>query len=136
MFCREAAARFAPRKAEIEKAGAKMLFIGNGKAEHAKWFVENLALGDLPVYTDPRRASFREAGLKAGVARVASPKALLNAARALKAGFRQSRTKGNPWQMGGVVLIDAKGKTRWTHIEENAGEIADPDGVLAEVKKL
>ena len=113
-----------------------MLFIGNGKPEHARWFVDALGLGELPVYTDPRRETFKAAGLKAGVMRVASPKALLNSLRALRGGHRQTSTKGNPWQMGGVVLLDAKGKTRWKHVEETAGEIADPALVLAEVKKL
>lgn len=119
---------------EIRDAGAKLLFIGNGTPEHAQWFVEAVGLGPLPVFTDPRRETYAAAGMKRGVARTAlNAKSIGNAVRALRGGHRQTTTKGDPWQLGGVLVLSRKGKVLWSHLQEHAGDLAAPDEALAQL---
>lgn len=69
--------------------------------------------------------------MKRGTAKTLGPKVIANAARATKAGFRQTKTRGDAIQIGGVVVIGPDGKTRYAHIEDVAGDLADLDEVLA-----
>jgi hypothetical protein len=135
MFCREQAARLAPKLPEIRAVGAELLFIGNGKPEHAGWFVDEVGLGPLPVYTDPRRDSFQSAGMKKGLVKtLLSPQVWAAGIRALRGGFRQTSTKGDPLQLGGVVVLDRKGAAVWTHVEEFAGDLVETEDVLATLR--
>ncbi len=60
-----------------------------------------------------------------------SPRLLTNAARARRAGFHQSATRGSASQIGGVVVLGPDGEPRYAHIEDVAGDLADLDEVLA-----
>ena len=128
---------FAPRLDEIRAVGAEVIFVGNGRPEHARGFVEDLGLGALPVYTDPRRETYKLAGMKEGIFRTAlSPKTWLHAPRAFLRGHRQTKTKGHPWQNGGVIVLDRKGKTRFAYVEKEAGALANIDDVIDAARAL
>lgn len=58
-------------------------------------------------------------------------KTLRHGRRARKAGFRQSATRGDPVQNGGVVVFDEQGNVIYTHIEQETGDLADLDEVIA-----
>ncbi len=113
------------QKAALEKGGATLVLLGNGKPHHAKWFLEDTGL-DVPVYCDPELAAYAAAGLKRTVLSVFNPAALGAAVRAYRAGNRQTKTKGDPWQQGGVLVLDRRqGITkpvRYQHISGFAGD--------------
>lgn len=51
--------------------------------------------------------------------------------RARKAGFRQTAVRGDPVQNGGVVVFDENGNVIYVHIEQETGDLADLDEVIA-----
>lgn len=135
MFCREQVARLAQHKDEIAAKGASLIAIGNGTAYWGKAFVdaENV---DFPVFADPGRASYKAFGMKHSVASLLKPSAFKNGVRATKNGFKQTATRGNPFQNGGVVVLDAAGEVRYVHIESEAGNLANMADVMAALDGL
>ena len=132
MFCREEAAGFAPFLDEVRAVGAEMVFIGNGTVEHAKAFREDFpAAAKVPLFTDPKRASYRAAGLtKRAVKAIVDPRALVRGLKLHLKGTIQRRTMGDPLQLGGVIVVDAKGGEVWRHDSDYAGDAADPHAAL------
>lgn len=130
MFCREQAARLGKRRSDIEAAGARLIAIGNGHAGWARDFIEKEGV-DFPVYIDPGRRSYDHFGMRRGATEVFNPRALANSVRALSQGFIQTRTKGDGFQNGGIVVIGPDGDVLYTHIEQESGDLADLDEVVA-----
>ena len=130
MFCREQVARLAAHKDEIAARGASLVAIGNGTAYWGKAFVEAENV-DFPVYADPGRESYKAFGMKHSVVGLLKPKVLQHGIRAAKKKFKQTATRGNPFQNGGVVVLDAAGEVRYIHVESETGDLADMDEVMA-----
>lgn len=99
----------------------------------AQDFVETFAV-PFPVFTDPSRSSYRLAGLKRslglGIASIG------HARRAMSAGHRQGRTQGDPWQQGGILIVDTDGRTVWRHVDGTAGDHGSAADALAQVQTL
>jgi hypothetical protein len=53
---------------------------------------------------------------------------------ALKNGFRQGSTAGDPWQQGGTFLIGPGEKLLFEHRDQFAGDLVDIDQVIALIK--
>ena len=130
MFCREQAARLAERLDEIEAAGGQLIAIGNG---HAGWARDFILEEDVtfPVYVDPGLRSYQHFGMKRGLGEVLTLKSLKHAGRALGTGHRQSGIRGDGVQNGGIVVLDAGGEIVYEHIEQETGDLADLDEVIA-----
>ncbi len=131
MFCRERAARFQDIRGELEPAS--LHFIGNGLLGMAQDFAEQFSV-TAPLYTDPKRSSYAALGLERRFG--LGVKSLARGARARSGGFKQGRTKGDPWQQGGVVLFDATGDVRWKSVDDGAGEQVDLGALKAAVASL
>ena len=132
MFCREQAARFNERLTEFEALGAQVIAIGNGTAPMASDFVERFGV-DFAVYTDPRRETYEAAGL---IRKLRITTTGLKAAyRALKGGHLQGRTRGDPMQQGGVLVLDADGSQLLFHVDSEAGDHAHVDDVVGAVRQ-
>jgi dehydrogenase/reductase SDR family protein 12 len=114
----------------IEASGASLVIIGNGSAEFAQAFREDLDLTG-PILIDPDLLSYRAAGLRRGRAEILSPRLWTNAARALGAGYRQNSVEGDPWQLGGVFVIRPGGDLLYQYRSREAGDHADPADILA-----
>jgi peroxiredoxin len=119
----------------IHQAGAELVVVGSGSPEMARAFVEDVGL-TTPVYTDPSRRSYALAGLKRGVLATFSLRGMGHAARAMKKGFRQSATRGDPWQQGGVLVVERGGRIGYVHRDSEAGDLAPEQEVLAAVSSL
>lgn len=130
MFCREQAARLGQRKDEIEAAGAQLIAIGNGQAHWAEAFIEDEDI-DFPVYVDPGRRAYADFGMKRSLMGVLGPKSVKHGVRAMKNGHYQTQTRGDAFQNGGVIVLDANGDIVYEHIEAEAGDLADLDEVIA-----
>ena len=115
---------------EIEAAGAQLIAIGNGHARWARAFIDAEGI-DFPVYVDPGRRSYIEFGMGHGRAEVLNRRSAAHHARARAAGFRQTATRGDPFQNGGVVVLNEMGETVYFHVESEAGDLADLDEVIA-----
>lgn len=112
--------------------------IGNGTVPFAEAFVEELEergrKPTFPIVTDPGRRTYEAFAMpRAKASDLGTIKAGL---RAYRAGHRQTRTRGDAGQNGGVLVIDTGGKIVYRHIEGHAGDLADVDEVIEALRGL
>lgn len=117
----------------IHAAGAELHVIGNGAPMFIAGFRETTKFPG-PIYTDPSLKVYDAAELVRGLTTTFNPKAGLNAFRALKGGFRQGRTQGDPNQQGGVLVVAPSGDIRFHYISKVAGDHPDPERVIAALR--
>ena len=117
----------------IREAGADIAFIGNGLPLMAADFQKSHPV-DAPVLVDPERKAFAAAGLRRGARATMNFRTVRNAVRAFRGGHRQGRTQGDPWQQGGVLLVDTDGQVRWRYVSREAGDHPSPAEILAAIE--
>ncbi len=115
---------------DIRTRGAELVVIGNGAANFAAAFREEMGL-DCLLLIDPELRAYRAAGLRRGRVEVLSPRLPLNAVRALGRGFRQQGVQGDPWQLGGVFVIRPDGDLAYRHLSREAGDHEPVGDVIA-----
>lgn len=112
--------------------GATVTIVGNGMASFAQAFREDLGLGDdVVLLVDPTLNSYRAAGMRRGRSELLSPRLATNALRALRGGFRQESVQGDPFQLGGVLVVQPGGVLVYRHVSQAAGDHAPLDEVIA-----
>lgn len=114
----------------IAAAGAGLHVIGNGAPMFIAGFRETTGF-DGAIYTDPSLALYRALALRRGVTTVVRPGVAMAAVRALRGGFRQGATQGDPWQQGGVVVVGVDGRVGYRYASTAAGDHPPVDAVLA-----
>lgn len=119
MFCREQAARFSDWVDEFDSRGVTVIGVGSGNASMAADFVASHQ-PRFSVYCDPKRRLFDAFGMHRNLG--LGLRSAGYALRALRSGHWQGRTAGDPWQQGGVALLDAAGRAVWTRAYHVAGE--------------
>lgn len=117
------------RKSEFEQRGTRIVFVGPAQPYMALSFTRTFGCG-IPVLADPESSVFRELQLKRSAARLLNPRMLLNALRAFRAGFRQTKLQGHPLQQGGAVLFGADGTIHNLIKDLSAGDKLDIDSIL------
>lgn len=130
MFCREQIAQLRDITPRIRDRGAELVVIGNGDPKQASAFARARDL-DFPLLTDPRRDSYRAAGLRRDVASTFNLSLVKNAGRALRGGHFQSTVQGDPWQQGGAFVFAPGDVVLFSQISKTAGDHADPEDLLA-----
>ncbi|MCK6551939.1 AhpC/TSA family protein [Myxococcota bacterium] len=115
---------------EIRRRGAELVVVGNGPVHFAKAFRDELGL-DFPLFTDPSLATHAVMGLRRDVLSTFGPASLGHAVRALRKGFRQEKTMGDPWQQGGVFVLVPPDTERFAYVSTAAGDHAKVADVLA-----
>lgn len=117
------------RDPELAAAGAKVVFVGTGTPAMAADFAAQWA-GDQVVLSDPDRRTFAAAGMRRSLGATLHWRLFRNAWRAFRAGFRQTRVQGDPWQQGGVLVFAADGRLLHQQHDEVGGDPIDLDAVL------
>ncbi len=128
--CRSHAAEIWHHRERYQKNGAKIIFIGNGKSQYIKAFKEDLDLEGASIYTDPELKCFQAAGFKRGFLKVFSPASAINAAKLAANGHRQALSKGDLWQLGGMMVVKANGKVAYHYISEAVGDYPPEKDVI------
>ena len=123
------------RAEEIREAGADLVVIGNGSAQHARWFVEEQRV-PVRVFTDPERVTFRAVGARRGLASSLQAGTLRSAWRARRKGFRQTETMGDAWQQGAVWIVAPGGEVVYRHTSAWSGDHPDPEEILAALTQV
>jgi peroxiredoxin len=117
---------------EIERRGAVLRVVGTGDPRHAGWFAERHGLPGR-VYVDPGRVAYRALGLHSGILRSIGPRSASHAWRAFRAGHRQGKTRGDPWQQAGTIVVSTDGDLLYLHRSSVAGDHAPLADVLAAI---
>jgi peroxiredoxin len=134
VFCREQALEMRGALPEIEKAGARLVFIGNGGPRYAKAFKESFA-PDVTVLTDPDLRSYRTIGARSGILNTIGPQAWKAGIRALRSGARQTSVKGHPYQQGAVMVLTPGDHIVYSYISRAAGDHPSVSSVLAALRE-
>jgi len=130
--CSQQVAVLTPRLLELDQLGVKTFLVGNGLPEHIDAFVERHQLGDktVMVLTDPSRRAFKAAGFRRSVWSTFGVRAIWDALRAFGAGHRQYGLEGDPFQQGGVVLVDEHGRVAFHHENRTLADYTEPGDVV------
>ena len=116
-----------PHVDEMVKSGARVVIVGNGWPAMAKDFAAHAGLPEsVTLLTDPSLQSYSAAGLKRGALLTLGPRGWLPYLRTMRKGFRQGRTKGDPWQQGGALVVAKGGAVLYRHVSVNPSDQADP----------
>ncbi|MBT8495661.1 MAG: hypothetical protein KJO07_21615 [Deltaproteobacteria bacterium] len=114
----------------FQEAGARLVVVGNGRANFMEGFRDKSGYqGEL--YTDPSRATYRALRLKRGLRTAMNVKSVKRAYQAMRAGNRQTATRGDPWQQGGVFIVDRDGTIVYRYPSEFAGDHPPIDDIVA-----
>jgi hypothetical protein len=122
-------------RARFEAEGAKLVLIGQLTPRHAAHFRRREKI-NLPVLADNDRASYRAAGArKGGVGQLLGPSVVAKGLMtSLRTGKMQTRTIGDPTQLGGAMVIAQDGRVAWSHMARDAGDNVSPEELLAAVQ--
>ncbi|HZU16351.1 MAG TPA: peroxiredoxin-like family protein [Candidatus Dormibacteraeota bacterium] len=115
---------------EIRARGADLAFVGNGTPAQARAFRARYA-PEVEVYTDPGRDLYRAAGLRRSVAGTLSPRSLLAGLRDTLAGHLQTSVQGDPFQLGGLLVLAPGGEVRLVQRFREAADRPDLEAALA-----
>lgn len=122
---------------EIRARGADLVIVGNGAPSFAAAFRQDFRL-DVPgvvLLTDPDLVAYRAAGMRRGRVELLSPRVPLNAIRAYRSGARQGSIQGDPWQLGGVLVIRPGGDLTYRYVSSEAGDRPPLGPVLAALEE-
>lgn len=132
VFCQEQTAEFLKRRADIERRGAALAFVGNGSPRFARGFRDEYCPG-CTVLTDPRLDSYRAIGARSGLLNTLGPQAWGSALRAFRRGARQRGVQGHAFQQGGVLVVAPGDRLLYSHLSSAAGDHPSLDAILAAI---
>ena len=119
----------------IRSLGAELVVVGNGRPDQAAVFKADLGL-TFPLLVDRTGEAYRVAGLGRGVSKIFRIGTFRNAARARAKGFRQKGVQGDPWQVGGALLIAPGGEVLFHYVGREAGDHPDPRELVAQLENM
>ena len=122
------------REAEIVAAGGSIAVVGLGTPSFAKGFrASTRYTGSL--FVDGEGLAYKAVTLKRlRLWNLLSVRMLRNALRARKEGFRQGKVEGDPWQLGGTVVVAPGDRILYAWRNQNADDDAPIDDVIAALR--
>jgi hypothetical protein len=119
----------------FEAAGGRLVLIGQLTPRHASHFRRREKV-DVTVLADNDRGSYKAAGARmAGVGQLIGPSVLAKGlATSLRTRKLQTRTIGDPAQLGGAMVIRQDGTVTCTHMAKDASDNVSPDELVAAVQ--
>jgi peroxiredoxin len=120
---------------KFEAAGGRLVLIGQLTPRHAAHFRRREHL-DVTVLADDDRASYRAAGTrKGGVGQLVGPSVVAKGLMTtLRTGKMQTRTIGDPAQLGGSMVIRQDGTIAFSRMAKDASDNIPPDELVAAVR--
>lgn len=112
----------------LGSASVQLVTVGSGTVEMAARFSAEHDLS-WPALTDASGAGFRAAGMRRGLGSLLRLRAVGNGLRALRAGHRQSKVQGDPWQQGGALVFAADGELRHAQRDLGVGDLLDVEAL-------
>lgn len=113
----------------IHAAGGELVIVGNGTPQQAQWFVEDFNI-ETPVFTDPEKRSYQVVGARHGMLSSVNPASILAGLKARRQGFKQTETRGDAVQQGGVFVVTPGGRMPYRFLSGFAGDHPDPEDAV------
>jgi peroxiredoxin len=122
----------APRLAELDDLGVRVVLVGNSPIERIGDFVARFGLADrgLIIASDPDLRSYAAASMVRSVWGTWGPPGWLGYARGFAAGHTNPGVWGDTNQHGGALLIGADGLVRWSCRVRRVGEVVSGNDVV------
>jgi peroxiredoxin len=131
--CRSHAQEVWSQRAELQKNGSRIIFIGNGSPDMIDGFRQAYGLEGALIFTDPTLRSFSLAGFNRSIANLlkfASAKNMISLAM-------EGHTNGSPFekgtgsnrQMGGIVVVHPNSQVSYQYISESVGDTPDAEEI-------
>ena len=114
---------------QLAERGAGLVYVGPVAPASAASFRQEHGLA-APVLSDAAAESFAAAEMRRGLRPMLSLRAVANGLRALRAGFRQRKVEGDPWQQGGVLVFAADGALLAQQRDVGVGDLLDVAAAL------
>jgi hypothetical protein len=127
-------AELRPHVDELRRIGVEPCVIGSGTPAEARAFQQRLEAETLPILVDEELTSYTAAGLKRSVTGTLSPKSWLKGAKAMIA-HPQKKTAGDPWQLGGAMIVRSDGEVTWRFASGHSGDHPAIATLLDEARK-
>ena len=118
----------------IHAQGGDLVIIGNGLPSFIAGFREKSGF-EGPLYTDPGRQVYKALELRKGLGSSLNLRSVRRAMSAYRRGFRQTRTRGDAMQQGGVFVISSNGQSTYEYRAEYAGDHPRREELLAALER-
>ena len=121
---------------EFDRAGARLVLIGQASPRQASHFRDKLGLEPLRVLADEERDSYRAAGLKrGGLTQLVGPRSVVSGLKhGARSGVIQGRVIGDAAQLGGEMIVRPDGSVAWSHVQEHAGDTVAPAELVEQLR--
>jgi len=113
-------AELRPHADELRAIGVDPYVIGSGTPDEASAFVRHVKAESIPVLVDQPLATYRAAGWKRSMGATLHPSSWLHGIKAMIK-HPQRKTAGDPWQLGGAMIVRPDGDVRWSFKSEAGG---------------
>jgi hypothetical protein len=129
-------AELRPHVQALRQSGVEPYVIGSGTPAQGQEFARLLELdGTLPILSDAKLTSYRAAGFKRSLVSTLSLRHIAAYVRAFKK-FKQGRTQGDPWQLGGALIVTPAGEVVFAYRSGESGDHPDPAQLVDAARKL
>jgi hypothetical protein len=119
-----------------EKAGVQLVAIGPASPPELRRFRDALGL-KATLLSDPDWSAYRAYGFgRAGIRALLAPRHLLDYARLLARGRRLERPRQDVFELGGDVLVDARGRLAWIYRSRRPDDRPSIGEILAALDAL
>ncbi len=127
-------AELRPHVEELRAIGVEPYVIGSGTPAEARDFQKLLEADSLPILVDEELVSYGAAGWKRSVTATLHPATWLRGARSMLK-HRQRKTMGDPWQLGGAMIVRPDGEVTWSYGSATSGDHPALATILDEARK-
>ncbi len=122
------------READIRAAGGSIAVVGLGTALFARGFRESTKYTG-PLFVDREGLAYKAVALgRLRAWNLFSFRMLRNAWKARREGFRQGKVEGDPWQLGGTLVVAPGDRLLFAWRNQNADDDAPIDDVIAALR--
>jgi hypothetical protein len=127
-------AELRPHADQLREIGVDPYVIGSGTPDEAARFQRHVKAESVPVFVDQPLATYRAAGWKRSMGATLHPSSWLHGIKAMIK-HPQRKTAGDPWQLGGAMIVRPDGEVRWSFKSEAGGHHPKIAELVAEARK-
>jgi len=131
-FCKEAVRDAARQRADIQAAGARIVFVHMAPEADAKAFFDGYGMADVQRISDPEGKLYRAFGLeRAGIKEMLSPSVWTRGISAILRGNLPGIPRGDMLRMPGAFVVN-QGRVSKSHFHQTIADRPDLSGISKE----